>query len=220
MTFRFSFFVATASLAAASHGFVLIDDFTVGGFTTVLSQQHSFSKEEFGLDKTHVAFGTRQNSIRIDSNPNNTELSVHVGGGEQALRSPLPVTWDHDLGFGDLHFEVDFSAETEFWVDFETAHPRDAGADNWDLLVMDADGVTASFRELRLWMSSNGAMGRFPDWAEIIAVAEKFHVLPSEVRAMPARDFEQIIGYMNCMQASQKERARQLAEQSRPAQDS
>lgn len=68
-------------------------------------------------------------------------------------------------------------------------------------------------------MSSNGAMGRFPDWAEIIAVAEKFHVLPSEVRAMPARDFEQIIGYMNCMQASQKERARQLAEHSRLERD-
>lgn len=144
MICRFSSFVATAALAAATHAFVLIDDFTVGGFTKTLRNEESFSKEEFGLDKARVAFGTRQNSLRINSNPNNTELTVHVGGGEQAVRSPLPVMWHHDLGYGDLNFAVDFSAESEFWVDLETAHPANGLADNWDLHVMDANGVTAS----------------------------------------------------------------------------
>jgi len=135
---------ALAALAPSARAFLILDDFTEGGFTHVLDLERSFVFEEPGLDRAHSAWGFRGSFAEINSNPNNTTLEVHVGGGEQAFRSPLPVMWFSDLRLGNRTTEVDLSGQTRINVDYFTQWPQNTNADTWDILVADAHGGDAS----------------------------------------------------------------------------
>ena len=134
---------ALAGLAAQAPAFLILDDFTEGGFAHRLTGTQNFGFDESGLDPAHSAWGRRALRANINSNPNNTYLDFGVGAGRQYFESPEPVMWMSLLLLGGANREVDLSDESEIWLDLAT-DPRNALADNWDILVRDVHGVDAS----------------------------------------------------------------------------
>jgi len=182
---------ALAALAPSAHAFLILDDFTEGGFTHVLDLQRSFLHVETGLDRAHSAWGGRTCFTDIVSNPNNTTLEIRVGGGEQAFRTPLPLTWDHDLRLGDNSTSVDLSTETEIWVDL-SSEPR-AFADIWDVTVQDTNGLTASNGG---WLQRGGGIRfrkdqftRTVDWSRItyLEFTQNWDALPNPLEYQVTR---------------------------------
>lgn len=96
-----------------------LDDFTVGAYTKTLVINQSDYHVVLGLDKAHCLFGERQTQLAINSNPNDTSITLAVGNGQQQLSSPDQIAWEYSLeyggdGFVDLNlFNVD-----KFFVDF------------------------------------------------------------------------------------------------------
>lgn len=134
-----SLFTALAALSPLAHAFVLIDDFTAGGYSKQLTGETSFTFDETGLDTAHAVFGQRGHTTRINSNPNGATLNLHVGGGEQSFRSDLQLCYLNDMVLGGGGLTVDFSREIEFWFDL-TTDPPGSLAENWSMSVLDADG--------------------------------------------------------------------------------
>lgn len=135
---------ALLALASSARAELVLDDFTEDGFTHRLTQRHSFLWEQSGLDRAHSAWGFRGSATQINSNPQGRELEIHVGGGEQAFRTDGPIAWFHQLRLGNRETEVDLSGQTRINVDYFTQWPPNMFADNWDILVADADFRTAS----------------------------------------------------------------------------
>lgn len=98
-----------------------LDDFTVGPYTKTLTGTNSDYKAIFGLDKSHCVFGQRRTGFGINYNPNQTSLTLEVGGGIHRLSSPLQVSWNAYIEYGgDGTVLLDLSAVDTFFVDFTT----------------------------------------------------------------------------------------------------
>lgn len=137
--------LAANSPAAQTSKTLTIDDFTEGGYTTTVNLENGNSHDSGGLGKPHCLFTHRGINFHINSNPNNTTLTITVGNGEQKLSSPLPVTWHLYAGYySDPGVApVDLSSVDKFFWDFHT-FPGGKLPDLMSILVMDRYGKTGS----------------------------------------------------------------------------
>lgn len=123
---------------------MLIDDLTQGFFEkTYTDRQVNETHERLNLDKTRVAFGERLTTFSIGGNLDHHPVTLRIGDGEAKVTTDthdVSTRWDMVWGNSDLS-RVDFSAETEFWIDLYTQDPPNRFADIWSLYVRDSHGV-------------------------------------------------------------------------------
>ncbi|MBS1716053.1 MAG: hypothetical protein JST30_17130 [Armatimonadetes bacterium] len=139
--------VALLALAAPSHAYVLIDDFTQGTFDkTYLDDFTNDFHERLGLDQDHVAFGERQVRFEIGGNLDHHPVRLKIGDGAAKVTTDthgVSTRWDMVWGNSDL-VTIDFSHEKEFWIDLYTKDPPNRLADIWSLYVRDSHGVAGN----------------------------------------------------------------------------
>ena len=135
--------IALGVVVSSSQAYILIDDFTVGDYHRVLMGSQSDSHQLSGLDQAHCLFGRRGWAVDIFSNPEGGTLAFDIGNGEQKLQSTSRnLNYDVDLLLGvSGNVLVDFSQESEIWVDYYT--DNNSFADSWSLVVTDKNGFSA-----------------------------------------------------------------------------
>jgi|GEM_PF-2590427 len=178
-----SFFRALASLSilatftVLTHAFVMIDDFTVGDYSARITGVGNDTSFIDGLDKNHVAFGQRATDFKVAVNNFCVPVDLRIGGGEAKI--VLPQGRGHSM-VTELHIEygnvgnnlVDFSQETEFWIDQYTRNPDGRFADQSRITVRDASGQSAAntgwlSRDGGIFFRKNGFVGGAVDWSRI-----------------------------------------------------
>lgn len=135
---------STATLAAVSNAFVMIDDFTVGAFEGTQFGNGTIQREQTGLDKNHVAFGDRFTVLEIGSNRPQDAVTLRLGNGEAKVTSvddSIATTFRVEYGFSDAAV-LDLSRESEIWVDLYTQDPANRIADFHDVYVRDTHGIS------------------------------------------------------------------------------
>lgn len=167
--------IATLGLAVFGQAYVLIEDFTVGEYQSVVNWPKTTDQhEEAGLDRAHTVFGSWAYSLDIMSNFDHAPTSVDIGSGIASVTTgshALASQFDIELGY-KRDVVVDFSAESEFWVDQYTVDPAERLADRWSIYVIDQDGHDAASGA---FISRNGGI-RFKksnfagsvDWSRIV----------------------------------------------------
>jgi len=132
------------TLAAPSHAYVLIDDFTQGSFDkTYFDDFVNETHERSNLDKDHIAFGERLTTFSIGGNLNHHPVRLKIGDGSAKVTTDthgVSTRWSMRWGNSDL-VTLDFSGEKEIWMDLYTKDPPNRLADIWSLYVRDSHGV-------------------------------------------------------------------------------
>lgn len=135
------------ALAAPSHAYVLIDDFTQGTFDkTYFDDFTNDFHERLGLDQDHVAFGERQVRFELGGNLDHHPVRLKIGDGAAKVTTDthdVSTRWSMRWGNSDL-LTMDFSGEKEIWMDLYTKDPPNRLADTWSLYVRDSHGVADS----------------------------------------------------------------------------
>lgn len=164
-------------LASFSQAYILIDDFTVGDYSKTFTTTGSDFHIAEGLDKSHTAWGDRQTWFFVHNNPLHREVTLNVGSGELSvstlpgLADGLHTQLDTEYGRGASPTTVDFSMETEFWIDLNVKNPNGRFADLWTMYARDSKGVTGTndgwlSRQGGLRFRKSGFVGN-PDWSSI-----------------------------------------------------
>ena len=174
------FFTRGAAIAAVvgfpglCQAYVLIDDFTVGEYHAVINWPFNFdSHQEAGLDANHCGFGFRATNLRVLTNQEHASIAFDIGSGYERVSYP-----SHNVAtqlytiFGGVGFNVlDFSNETEFWVDEYTEQPFNRFADKWIMYASDTaghNGTSGSFllRNGGIYFKKSAFSGGL-DWSQI-----------------------------------------------------
>jgi hypothetical protein len=129
-------------LSSLSSAVLVIDDFTVGDYHTVVEwprNQDVHVRED--LDRDHVAFGRRFGDLRIASNFDRVDVAIDFGDGRARVSYPsnnlgneLRIGWGGERG---IYPSLDLSPYDEFWVDLATEDPPERIADSYRLTVVD-----------------------------------------------------------------------------------
>lgn len=145
----FGSLLTLGALSCLSHAFVLIDDFTVGNYTKTFNGTGQDTHQEVGLDTAHSAFGDRGTTFFVVNNPRPVPVTLDIGQGRATVFTPpgqndgISTTLSMELGLSTPTV-IDFSAETEFWVDLDVKKPNGRFADQWTIYVRDANGKTGT----------------------------------------------------------------------------
>ncbi|MBS1716066.1 MAG: hypothetical protein JST30_17195 [Armatimonadetes bacterium] len=139
--------LALLALAAPSHAYVLIDDFTQGTFDkTYFDDFTNETHERLNLDNDHIAFGERLTTFSIGGNLDHHPVRLKIGDGAAKVSTDthdVSTRWDMVWGNSD-RITIDFSREKEFWIDLYTKDPPERFADIWSLYVRDSHGVAGN----------------------------------------------------------------------------
>lgn len=136
--------LALAALAPAAQAYVLIDDFTVGGFESTQFGNGTIQDYQTGLDTGRAAFGDRYTRLEIGNNRPEDTVTLRLGGGEAKVASEddgIATIFSIDCGLWEAT-TVDLSGQGEIWVDLYTEAPRDRIADFHSIYMRDSHGVT------------------------------------------------------------------------------
>ncbi|MBS1716039.1 MAG: hypothetical protein JST30_17060 [Armatimonadetes bacterium] len=131
-----------------SDAFIMIDDLTGGDYTTTITHGVDFHFVD-GLDKAHTAWGNRQTMLDVVANPRDTPITLSVGGGQMKTTIPpgtggMSTRLRLDWGLGNHPLDMDFSKETEIWVDLKVENPDGRFASIWSVRAINADGTSGS----------------------------------------------------------------------------
>ena len=165
-------------VSSVSRAYVLIDDFTVGEHESTVEWPEDM--DEYladGLDRNHVVWGDRFTRFQIASNPLHVPVTLSIGGGQMRVSAPagmadgLSTELRTEWGLGATQQVIDFSNETEIWIDLQVKKPDGRFADLWSLRAIDAHGVSGTndgwlFRQGGLRYRKSGFTGNL-DWSAI-----------------------------------------------------
>ncbi len=118
----------------------MLEDFTTGEYSTVVTGNGNASYVRAGLDRAHSAWGTRQATLSVFGNPGGVPVSWDVGGGrDQVSGSGRYGTFEvTELGW-ERNTEVDLSFFTDIFVDLYS-NPKNRIANTWSIGFLDANG--------------------------------------------------------------------------------
>lgn len=163
-----------------------IDDFTQGAYSATVLLENGNFHDSGGLQRPHCLFTHRAVNFYINSNPNNTSLTLNIGGGEQKLSSPLQVCWHMSSGYYSEPGApaVDLSTADKFFWDFHTV-PGARLPDLMGVLFEDKWGHSGStgnwlIRIGGVYFRKSDFSGNL-DWKNIThaQLQQDFHALPN-----------------------------------------
>lgn len=137
--------VGSLFIGSSAQAYILIDDFTVGEYSKTFNGIGQDTHQELGLDTAHSAFGDRGTTFRVQSNPFHVPVTMDIGQGRATVFTPggqndgISSILSMELGLASPPV-VDFSAETEFWMDIDVRKPNGRFADQWTVIVRDTNG--------------------------------------------------------------------------------
>lgn len=145
MILRLATLLAISALGPVVQAYVLIDDFAVGEYHSVITWPNNHDGHELsGLDKAHSVFGKRGADVIVNTNFDKVPVFIDFGRGQARISYDSPsgdIATDTLILFGNTFgVNIDFSAETEFWIDLSTENPPNRLADQWTLTVADRFG--------------------------------------------------------------------------------